>query len=98
MAASHDVPPFFKLLWRWLLITVGSLAVVYILYLNQATLVLLSISFVVAYLLDPSIDRLEHLGLSRTLAISLLTGLVLLSMGVLFLVIVPQLQRQVQHV
>jgi predicted PurR-regulated permease PerM len=71
--------------------------VVYILYLNQATLVLLSISFV-AYLLDPSIDRLEHLGLSRTLAIGLLTSVVLVGIGVLFLVVIPQLQLQVRQV
>jgi predicted PurR-regulated permease PerM len=72
--------------------------VVYVVYLSQATLILLGISFVVAYLLDPSIDRLERLGLSRTLAISLLIALVLVSIGVLFLVIIPQLQLQVRHV
>jgi len=55
-------------------------------------------SFVVAYLLDPSIDRLEHLGLSRTLAISLLTSVVLVGLGVLFLVVIPQLQLQVRQV
>jgi predicted PurR-regulated permease PerM len=75
----------------------GSVGFVYVVYLNQATLILLGISFVVAYLLAPSIDRLECLGLSRTLAISLLTGVVLISIGVLFLVIVPQLQHQVQY-
>ena len=55
-------------------IALGSVGLVYVVYLNQATLILLGISFVVAYLLDPSIDRLERLGLSRTLAISLLTS------------------------
>jgi predicted PurR-regulated permease PerM len=66
--------------------------VMYVVYLSQATLILLGISFVVAYLLDPSIDRLERLGLSRTLAISLLTAVALVSIGVLFLVVIPQLQ------
>jgi predicted PurR-regulated permease PerM len=83
---------------RWLGIALASAGLVYVVYLNQATLVLLGISFVVAYLLDPSIDRLEHLGLSRTLAISLLIGVVLVSVGVLFLVIIPQLQSQVRYV
>src|SRR5215510_13660459 len=83
---------------RWFCITLGSIGLVYVIYLNQATLILLGISFVVAYLLDPSIDRLEHLGLSRTLAISLLIGVVLVSVGVLFLVIIPQLQSQVRYV
>jgi len=83
---------------RWFCIALGSVGAVYVVYLSQATLILLGISFVVAYLLDPSIDRLERLGLSRTLAISLLTAVALVSMGVLFLVVIPQLQLQVRHV
>src|SRR5437764_12549956 len=83
---------------RWFCIALGSVGVVYVVYLSQATLILLGMSFVVAYLLDPSIDRLEHLGLSRTLAISLLTSVVLVGLGVLFLVIIPQLQLQVRQV
>jgi len=70
----------------------------YLLYLNRATLILLSISFVLACLLDPSIDRLERWGLSRALAISALTVLVLLGMGLLFLVVIPQLQGQIRQV
>ena len=83
---------------RWFCIALGSVGVVYVVYLSQATLILLGISFMVAYLLAPSIDRLERLGLSRTLAISLLTAVALVSMGVLFLVVIPQLQLQVRHV
>ena len=82
----------------WLGIALGSVGLAYVVYLNQATLILLGISFVVAYLLDPSIDRLERRGLSRTLAISLLIGVILVSVGVLFLVIIPQLQSQVRYV
>ncbi len=98
MAAPHNPPGLSKSLLRWCLIAFCSVCVVYILYRNQATLVLLGMSFVVAYLLDPSIDRLEHLGLSRTLAISLLTSVVLVGLGVLFLVVIPQLQLQVRQV
>ncbi len=83
---------------RWCCIALGSIGVVYVVYLSQATLILLGLSFVVAYLLDPSIDSLERLGLSRTLAISLLTAVALVSIGVFFLVIIPQLQLQVRHV
>src|SRR5262245_4444718 len=83
---------------RWLCIALGGVGVVYVVYLSQATLILLGISFVVAYLLDPSIDRLERLGLSRTLAISLLAVVALVSLGVLFLIVIPQLQLQVRHV
>jgi predicted PurR-regulated permease PerM len=87
-----------KSVLRWFCITLGIVCVVYVVYLSQATLILLGISFVVAYLLDPSIDRLERFGLSRTLAISLLTAVALVSIGVLFLVVIPQLQLQVRHV
>lgn len=83
---------------RWLLIALGSVSVVYVLYLNQATLVLLGLSFVVAYLLAPGINRLERLGLSRTVAISLLTGVILIGLGVLFLVVIPQVQFQARQV
>jgi predicted PurR-regulated permease PerM len=79
---------------RWLLIILASVLIGYVLYRNQATLVLLGLSFVVAYLLDPSVDRLERLGLSRTLAITLLAGLLCIVIGVLFLVVIPQLRRQ----
>src|SRR5438270_11513061 len=82
---------------RWFCIALGSVGVVYVVYLSQATLILLGISLVVAYLLDPSIDRLERLGLSRTLAISLLTAAALVSIGVLFLVVILQLQLQLPH-
>ena len=58
---------FSKPALRWFCIALGVICVVYVVYLSQATLVLLGISFVVAYLLNPSIDRLECLGLSRTL-------------------------------
>ena len=83
---------------RWFCITLGIVGVIYVVYLSQATLILLGISFVVAYLLDPSVDRLERLGLPRTLAISLLTAVGLVSMGILFLVVIPQLQLQARHV
>jgi predicted PurR-regulated permease PerM len=88
---------FSKPALRWFCIALGSVGVIYVVYLSQATLVLLGISFVAAYLLDPSIDRLERLGLSRTLAISLLAVVALASLGVLFLVVIPQLQLQVRH-
>src|SRR5262245_66621221 len=83
---------------RWFCIALAIMGVVYVVYLSQATLILLGVSFVVAYLLDPSIDRLERLGLSRTLAISLLIAVALVSLGVLFVVVILQFQLQVRHV
>ena len=90
------VPP--KRAFRWLLIGLGSVLIGYIVYRTQATLVLLGASFVVAYLLDPGVDRLERVGLSRTLAISLLSGLMVVVIGLLFLVVIPQVQLQARQV
>jgi predicted PurR-regulated permease PerM len=89
---------FSKPALRWFCITLGLVGAIYVVYLSQATLILLGISFVVAYLLDPSVDRLERLGLSRTLAICLLIAVGLVSMSILFLVVIPQLQLQARHV
>lgn len=85
-------------LFRLLLSTLGSLLLLYVLYRNQGTLILLSLSFVVAYLLDPSIDQGERLGLSRTLAITILTTVLVLGLGVLLLVVLPQLQGQARQI
>ena len=98
MAAPHMPLVLSRQTRRWLGIGLGVVLVGYVVYRSQATLVLLGISFVIAYLLDPSIDRLECLGLSRTLAISLLAGLMVVGLGVLFLVIIPQVQLQALQV
>lgn len=98
MAAPHTSLVLPKHTLRWFGIGLGVVLVAYVVYRSQATLVLLGISFVIAYLLDPSIDRLECLGLSRTLAISLLVGLMLVGIGVLFLVLIPQVQLQARQV
>lgn len=83
---------------RWFLIGLGSVLVGYVVYQTQATLVLLGVSFVVAYLLDPGVDRLERLGLSRTVAISLLASVMVVVIGLLFLVVIPQVQQQARQV
>ncbi len=48
----------------------------------------------VAYLLDPVADRLERLGLSRTMSVVLITAGVVLSFAALMLLVVPVLVRQ----
>lgn len=82
---------------RWLLLGCALVLCGYVLYRTQGTLVLLSISLFTAYLLDPSIDRLERLGLSRTVAIFFLSIGMALSCLVVLVLIVPQLQRQASY-
>jgi predicted PurR-regulated permease PerM len=98
MAAPHMPLVLPKQMFRWFCLGLGVVLVGYVVYRSQATLVLLGMSFVIAYLLDPTIDRLECLGLSRTLAIGLLAGLMLVGIGLLFLVVIPQLQFQARQV
>ena len=98
MTEPHRPPVLSRQTCRWLCIGLGVGLVGYVVYRSQATVVLLGISFVIAYLLAPSIDRLECLGLARPLAISLLVGLMLVGIGVLFLVLIPQLQLQALQV
>jgi len=98
MAEPHSPVVLPRPTFRWLGISLGVVLVGYVVYRSQATLVLLGISFVIAYLLNPSIDRLECRGLSRTLAIGLLAGCILGGIGVLFLVIIPQVQLQALQV
>src|SRR5262245_35733834 len=98
MAEPHMSLVLPKQTLRWLCISLGVVLVAYVIYRSQATLVLLGISFVIAYLLDPSIDRLERLGLPRTLAIGLLSAFMVVGLGVLVLVIIPQLQFQARQV
>jgi len=74
---------------------IGAAAVFALLYVLKAALTPLAAAFLIAYLVDPLIDRLEALGLGRRLAILL----VLAPLGVLFfgflLLVVPNLAREV---
>lgn len=65
-----------------------------VLYLSQTTVILLGMSFFVAYVLDPLVDRVEGWGIPRSLAIVLMTVLTLCGLVLLFLVIIPHLRFQ----
>ncbi len=69
----------------------------YALYLTRTTFILLGISFFLAYLLDPIIDRFEDKGMNRTFAIFLLILLIVLIIVLLFLLIIPEAQKQVNE-
>ena len=74
---------------------IGAAAVFALLYVLKAALTPLAAAFLIAYLVDPLIDRLAALGLGRRLAILL----VLAPLGLLFfgflLLVVPNLAREV---
>lgn len=64
------------------------------LYLLRAILLPFVVGFAVAYLLDPAADRLEAVGLSRTLATTVITAAFFLLVIGLLLVLYPLLESQ----
>jgi predicted PurR-regulated permease PerM len=66
-----------------------------LLWVLKAALTPLAAAFVIAYLLDPLIDRFEARRVRRPLAIFLLLGLLGGGLAAIVLVVVPRLQREV---
>lgn len=79
---------------RWMGWGLAAVVVVALLYLTWNIVVLLGVSFFIAYVLDPLVDDMEHRGLPRTLTIVLLVLTVGLGLFFFILVLVPQLQSQ----
>jgi predicted PurR-regulated permease PerM len=78
-------------------VAVGVCAALFMLYLARRVLLPFAIAFTLAYLMDPLVDRLEKLKVSRTLAvILLLLGFFSLALSAGF-ILVPILQFQVHH-
>jgi predicted PurR-regulated permease PerM len=52
------------------------------------------VAFIVAYMLDPVVDRFEAASVGRTLAIGIILGLFLVVGGLVFVLVVPQIVRE----
>lgn len=80
---------------RWVIVggAVGG-AIFVLLYVLKAALTPLAAAFVMAYLLDPLIDRLERIGVRRRLGILLVLGLAGAGVLALLLVAIPRLVRE----
>ena len=52
------------------------------------------VAFIIAYLLDPVVDRFETSGVGRTTAIGIILGLFLIAGGLILVLIVPQIVRE----
>ena len=81
---------------RW--VAIGVLALGLFLYLLRAVLAPVFLALVIAYLLDPVIDRFEKRRIPRTPAIFLFILLVLLAIVAIVLVLVPVVEREVSAV
>ncbi|MCS7312536.1 MAG: AI-2E family transporter, partial [Acidobacteria bacterium] len=85
-----------RLVLRWGLIVALLLTVGGFLYLIRTTIFLLLLAFLIAYLLDPIVDRLEAWRVPRSLGV-LLVAIVLVGVLVaVFWIILPEVRHQVQ--
>lgn len=81
---------------RWQLLALAAV-IVWLLWLLAPVLMPFAIAAMMAYLGDPLADRLERLGMGRTLAVSIVfIVLVLLAAGALLL-LVPLIARQIEN-
>ncbi len=87
----RTIPP-----WLFGLATVAVLA--WLLFALRAVLTPIFFAFLIAYMLDPVVDRLEELKLPRGAAITILLAVVLGALAVLFLLVVPGVLRDIADV
>ncbi|WP_130619424.1 AI-2E family transporter [Dyella amyloliquefaciens] len=81
---------------RWQMLAIAA-AIIYVLWLLAPVLMPFAFAAMLAYLGDPLADRLERLGLGRTLAVSIVfIVLLLLAIGALLLLI-PLISRQIDN-
>lgn len=83
--------PAQKQVWYW---SAALLALLVVLWTLGNAILPFILGAGVAYLLDPLADRLERLGLTRTLSVVVITLAVVLVVALAFLVVVPVLVRQ----
>lgn len=83
-----DDPDQGRVFPRWMVALAAVLGVGTLLYLLRGALTPVFFAFLIAYMLDPVVDRFEERGMSRALGIAVMTvALVLVLMGLVFLVV-----------
>ena len=94
-----DRPEQYLLSWpKWLLALVAALVLLSLLYRVRQILLPFVVGAIIAYLLNPEIDRLERKGWRRTRAIGVVFGLFLLVFALLALLVVPALTAEASDV
>ncbi len=79
---------------RWLLVVAGVAVAGYGIYLLRSVLTPLLIAVLLAYLLDPVVDRMERWRIPRGIAVAVLLGAFLLALTVVALIVVPKAVRE----
>lgn len=78
-----------RLFPRWLVAAVGILLVGLTLWALRTVLIPVFLGFIIAYLLDPIVDRFEERNLPRSLGISVMLALLIVVMTLLGIIAVP---------
>ena len=81
---------------RWQMLAITA-AIIYVLWLLAPVLMPFAFAAMLAYLGDPLADRLERLGLGRTLAVSIVFIVLLLFTVGALLLLIPLISRQVDN-
>ena len=79
---------------RWLTAIILFAVLGYGLFALRAVLTPVFFAFLIAYMLDPLVDRLEAMGLGRGLGIAALLGAVLAGLAVFIILLVPTVARE----
>lgn len=83
--------------YKNLLVIAGAVFVAILLYKIEAIISIFAISFFVAYLLDPIIDKMESLKIPRGLGILLLIVLIAVVVVIAVLALLPQLYSEIKY-
>ena len=74
---------------RWVLVLGGVLLVGTLLYVLRGVLTPVFFAFIIAYMLDPLVDRFERMKLPRSVGIVIVLGLALAAVGLFLLLVLP---------
>lgn len=85
----------FKALNRQIVIWFGIIVAVYLVYRLSSVLIPFLISFGLAYLANPLINKIQSKRISRTLAVSIVFALIVLAILIILLIAIPILINQV---
>jgi len=80
---------------RWLVAVVAVVAVGFLLYTLRGVLTPVFFAFLIAYMLDPVVDRFEAMRIPRAAGITILLTVVLGALGLFVLLAVPSIVRDV---
>ena len=81
---------------RWQLLSIAA-AIIFVLWLLAPVIMPFAIAAMLAYLGDPLADRLQRLGMGRTLAVSIVFAVLVLVMVGSLLLLIPLIQHQFEN-